>query len=149
MFDYIFKLAVILLPVLVFGQWIVAVINLSKNSDLFKQIAQLSKCLTSYQNICELIEKTTFTSTHMNNLKSSLSESSSKHKSFVNVANVIEDLVCISTCKLIRLSNSAILSNQLFIFFPYLSIHISKRSRQLTSHNKIPFENIYFNAFGG
>lgn len=76
LFDYIFKLAVILLPVLVFGQWIVAVINLSKNSDLFKQIAQLSKCLTSYQNICELIEKTTFTSTHMNNLKSSLSESS-------------------------------------------------------------------------
>ena len=43
---------------------------------MFKQIAQLSKCLTSYQNICELIEKTTFTSTHMNNLKSSLSESS-------------------------------------------------------------------------
>lgn len=76
LFDYVFKLAVILLPVLVFGQWIVAVINLSKNSDLFKQIAQLSKCLTSYQNICELIEKTTFTSTHMNNLKSSLSESS-------------------------------------------------------------------------
>ena len=36
LFDYIFKLAVILLPVLVFGQWIVAVINLSKNSDLFR-----------------------------------------------------------------------------------------------------------------
>ena len=76
LFDYIFKLAVILLPVLIFGQWIIAVINLNKNSELFEQIAQLSKCLTSYQSICELVEKTTFTSVHMNNLKNSLSESS-------------------------------------------------------------------------
>ncbi|MFQ8705118.1 MAG: MutS family DNA mismatch repair protein [Thomasclavelia sp.] len=76
LFDYIFKLAVILLPVLIFGQWIIAIINLNKNSELFKQITQISKCLTSYQNICELIEKTTFRSVHINNLKNSLLESS-------------------------------------------------------------------------
>lgn len=76
LFDYIFKLALILLPVLIFGQWIIAIINLNKNGELFKQITQISKCLTSYQSICELVEKTTFTSAHMNNLKNSLSESS-------------------------------------------------------------------------
>lgn len=76
LFNYMFKLSIIILPVLIFGQWIIAIINLNKNSELFRQITQISKCLTSYQNICELVEKTKLTSIHMNKIKNNLSQSS-------------------------------------------------------------------------
>lgn len=76
LFEIAFKLAVIIFPVLIFGQWMIMIINFNKNSVLFKQISELSKCLSSYQNICELVEKTNFSSLYLNKLKNNLHDSS-------------------------------------------------------------------------
>lgn len=76
LFEIVFKFAVIIFPVLIFGQWIIMIINFNKNNILFKQISELSKCLTSYQNLCELVENTNFSSLHLNKLKNKLHNSS-------------------------------------------------------------------------
>lgn len=75
LFDLAFKFAVIMLPVLIFGQWLIAIININKNSKLFQEITQLSKSLTSYRNICQQIEQVSFTSVHLNELKRTLAKS--------------------------------------------------------------------------
>lgn len=90
LFEIGFKLAVIMLPVLIFGQWLIMIINFNKNSNLFKQITELSKCLTSYQNICELVEHNDFSSLHLNNLKNKLSHSSQAFKELQAIASAIK-----------------------------------------------------------
>lgn len=76
LFDIYFKLAVIMVPVLIFGQLIISVINLRKNSLIFEQVSKLSQCLTNYQNISCLVEQTKFTSSHLLKLQKQLEKSS-------------------------------------------------------------------------
>ena len=73
-FNIMFKVAVIAVAILIFGQWISTLIFLPKHSEIFKQVSDLSKCLNSYQNICRLTLQTTFTSKHLNKLKSQLNQ---------------------------------------------------------------------------
>lgn len=76
-FEIYFKLAVIMVPVLIFGQLIVAIINLNKSSVIFEQITKLSPCLQNYQNIAQLVENTNFNCKHLKQLKKDLARSRS------------------------------------------------------------------------
>ena len=62
LFEFYFKLSVILVPVLIFGQLIIAIINLNSHGIIFEQVSKLSHCLNNYQNISHLIKQSTFTS---------------------------------------------------------------------------------------
>lgn len=73
-FNVSFKISVIAVVVLIFGQWISTLIFLPRHSKIFKQVSDLSKCLNSYQNICRLTLQTTFTSNHLNKLKNQLNQ---------------------------------------------------------------------------
>lgn len=90
LFNIMFKLAVIIVPVLIFGQLILAIINLSKNSLIFEQVSKLSQCLNNYQNICHLIEQTKFNTSHLIELQNKLKKSSEAFDQLKGISSSIK-----------------------------------------------------------
>ena len=85
-----FKVAVIAVAILIFGQWISTLIFLPKHSEIFKQVSDLSKCLNSYQNICRLTLQTTFTSKHLNKLKNQLNQAYEAFDELKKISSIVK-----------------------------------------------------------
>ena len=69
-------LSLIHISVLIFGQLIIAIINLNSHGIIFEQVSKLSHCLNNYQNISHLIKQSTFTSPFLVELQARLEASS-------------------------------------------------------------------------
>ena len=89
-FNIMFKVAVIAVAILIFGQWISTLIFLPKHSEIFKQVSDLSKCLNSYQNICRLTLQTTFTSKHLNKLKNQLNQAYEAFDELKKISSIVK-----------------------------------------------------------
>lgn len=81
----LFNIGIIFISILIFGQWLMTVISLPKNITIFKQVTDLSKCLTSYQNICKLGLETQFDTDYLNRLKKQLTNS---HQAFLKLQKI-------------------------------------------------------------
>ncbi|MFQ7193592.1 MutS-related protein [Thomasclavelia spiroformis] len=89
-FNIMFKVAVIAVAILIFGQWISTLIFLPKHSEIFKQVSDLSKCLNSYQNICRLTLQTIFTSKHLNKLKNQLNQAYEAFNELKKISSIVK-----------------------------------------------------------
>ena len=89
-FDLYFKVVVIIAPVLIFGQLIIALINLRRHSLVFEQVSKLSQCLNNYQNMSHLVKETTFVSTHLSKQQEVLKSSSIAFDELKSISSAIK-----------------------------------------------------------
>lgn len=89
-FNIMAKISLLLFVVLVFIQWIIALVFLTKNNLVFKKIANLSKSLNSYYQICSLVLKTDFQSQHLNELKETLTYSSEAFEELKKISSLVK-----------------------------------------------------------
>ena len=90
LFEFYFKLSVILVPVLIFGQLIIAIINLNSHGIIFEQVSKLSHCLNNYQNISHLIKQSTFTSPFLVELQARLEASSIAFDELKSISSAVK-----------------------------------------------------------
>lgn len=87
-FQIALQVTVVIVAIMIFGQWISAILMLYKNNEVFKQIVYLSDSFQSYQKRCALIEREDFTDSYLCDLQNKLKQDKKASEAMKELASI-------------------------------------------------------------
>lgn len=88
LFQIAYQVTVIIVAIMIFGQWISTACMLYKNSEIFKQIIYLSDSFQSYQKRCSLIEKQNFKDLYLCSLQKQIKQDKNASEAMKELASI-------------------------------------------------------------